>query len=363
MKLNQLLLSATLAAGTCLIIGLSSCGEPKFKIKGEIYGADNQSVVLEKSDFHGRWVPIDSTRTNSSGSFSISREAPAAPEIFRLSVDGRYIYIPVDSIETVTLSTSLEKFGDDFSLAGTPKAEALERFEKEVRALPSNISADSLSAFKKQVYSKYMQNEQGSVVAYYALTKVIDGKPLFDPATSDYKYFAAVATGFKEQRPNDPHTALLEQTSIDALKKRNKERGNRRQIEAEELSLIDIDLQDENGKNVKLSDVAGKGKKTVLVFSLMTHPDSPAFNLALSNVYKSLGGNVEFYQVSIDPDQYAWRDAARNLPWITVFEPEGQNSNSLVQYNVGALPAFFIYSAAGELTDRAFTVDELKKKL
>ncbi|MDE5887570.1 MAG: hypothetical protein K2J48_05235 [Muribaculaceae bacterium] len=342
---------------------LSSCSDPSFKIKGNIEGADNQSVVLEKSDFHGRWIAIDSTRTNSSGDFSISRPAPAGPEIFRLSINDKYVYVPIDSIETVSLSSSLDKFGTDFSLSGSENASALERFEKEVRSLPANISADSLQAFKKSVFTKYIQPARGSIVAYYALTKIVDGKPLFDPTTSDYKYFAAVATGFKETRPNDPHTALLEQTSLDALKRKKQEQGIHREIQAEELAMIDINLPDEKGKNIKLSEVMANGKKTVLIFSLLTHPDSPALNLDLSNLYKSMGGNVNFYHVALDADQYAWRDAAVNLPWTTVFDPEGAYSKNASNYNVGNLPAYFIYSASGELIDRAFSVDDLKKKL
>ena len=353
------------AAVPALLTGaiLCSCSEPKFKIKGEIYGADNQAVLLEKSDFHGRWVVIDSTRTDKNGGFSISREAPVAPEIFRLQIDGKYIYVPIDSIETVSVTSSLDSFGSNFTLTGTPNAEALERFEKELMALPQNVAPDSLNAFKRSVFSKYIHDAQGSIVAYYILTKTVGNKPLFDPSTDDYKYFAAVATGFKEKRPNDPHTALLEQTSLNAQKQRNKASGKHLEIEAEELKMIDIELPDENGKNIRLSDLMKNGKKTVVIFSVLTHPDSPALNLSLSNLYNSLGGNVNFYNISLDPDQYAWRDAAKNLPWTTVFDPEGAYSQNALKYNVGSLPVYFIYSSGGELIDRAESVDELKKKL
>ncbi|MDE5976016.1 MAG: peroxiredoxin family protein, partial [Muribaculaceae bacterium] len=181
--------------------------------------------------------------------------------------------------------------------------------------------------------------------------------------TSDYKYFAAVATGFNEKRPDDPHTALLEQTSLNALKNRNREKGTHLQIEAEEVKMIDISLPDENGKTVKLSDVADNGKKTVLIFSLLTHPDSPALNMELARIFNAQGGNVDFYQVSLDPDQYAWRDAAKNLPWTTVFDPDGEYSKAAVNYNVGQLPAFFIFSTSGDLVNRATSVDDLRKKL
>ena len=64
---------------------LSGCGEPSFKIKGEIYGAEDKSLVLEKSDFYGRWVAIDSTRVSSNGNFSISRPAPKPLRKFSVS--------------------------------------------------------------------------------------------------------------------------------------------------------------------------------------------------------------------------------------------------------------------------------------
>lgn len=351
-------------AAVALVFGVlsTSCGKDNFKIKGEIQGADDQSVILEKSDFHGRWVAIDSTRTTSGGSFSISRPAPAAPEIFRIEVGGKFIYVPVDSTETITVTSSLEKFGTDFSLTGSQKAEMLERFEKEVIALPADIDPDSLESFRRNVYTKYIRDGQGSIVSYYILTKIVGDKALFNP-DRDYKYFAAVANGFKQLRPDDPRTALLENTTIEAQKRRNRENGQAYRIEAEELTMIDIELPDENGKNKKLSDMVGNGKPTVVIFSVLTHPDSPAVNIELSKLYSSMGGNVNFYQVSLDPDQYTWRDAARNLPWTTVFDADGEYSTAARSYNVSTLPTYFVYTSQGELKARAATVDALRKEL
>ena len=362
-KVFNIRAAARFIAPLSLAALLAACGEPQFKINGEIEGADNQPLLLEKSDFHGRWVIVDSTRTKADGSFSITRPAPAAPEIFRLALDDRYIYLPIDSIETVTVNSSVAGYGREFTLSGTPKAEALERFEKEVQALPANISADSLNNFKRNVFTKYMQDQQGSIVSYYVLTKIIGNKALFDPQTDDYKYFAAVATGFKELRPNDPRTQLLEQTSMDAIKRRNANLGNHLEIQANEISVIDIELPDENGVNKKLSDFVGKGKPVVVMFTVLTHPDSPAVNADLAKLYNSYNGGVEFYQVSLDPDQYAWRDAARNLPWITVFDSAGEYSKAAVSYNVSNLPTYFVYDRQGDLKARANDVDELRKQL
>ena len=57
----------------------TACSEPSFKVKGEIEGADNTPVVLEKADFHGRWMAVDSTRTSGSGSFSITQAPRPLP--------------------------------------------------------------------------------------------------------------------------------------------------------------------------------------------------------------------------------------------------------------------------------------------
>lgn len=346
-----------LAASAAVLLTGSACTGPQFTVKGDIEGADKGSVVLEKSDFGGRWVAVDSTRTDGSGHFEMHRPAPASPEIFRLAYGGRYVYLPVDSTETITVTAAGADFDTSFTLSGSAQAEALERFDKDVAALPADCPADSLAAFKRRVYTEYLRDAQGSIVSYYVLTKTRGGAFLFDPE-ADYKYYAAVATAFDHYRPDDPHTALLKQTSVEGMRRRNTALGRRQVLQGEEITMIDITLPDEHGRQVSLSDIAGHGKRTVLVFSLMNEPQSPAINARLAELHKR---GVEIYQVSVDTDQYAWRDAAANLPWTTVFDPSG--TGTLAKYNVSVLPAYFIYSPSGDLTDRAADLDDLSLKL
>ena len=342
---------------------LAACSNNKFKVKGEIYGAHEQSIVLEKSDFFGRWIPVDSTKINKNGGFAFSFPALSAPEIFRLALDNRYIYFPVDSTETITVNSSLENFGTDFSLTGSHNAERLAEFEKALHSFATS-EPDSLADFKRSIYSNYMKDSPGSIVSFYILTKTIGGKPLYNPDDiKDSKYFAAVATGYKIAHPDDPRTSLLEKTALESLKRKNSAVGNYKTIEAQEIKLIDIDAQNENGDNVKLSDVAGKGKPVVVIFSLLNIPESPELNIALAEIYKRLGGKVEFFNVSLDADQYTWREAAKNLPWITVYSPGQNNSEDALHYNVFQVPSFFIYNAEGELSSRPMTIEELNKSL
>lgn len=346
-------------AALSLALLSAACSEPSFTVKGDIQGASDTPVVLEKPDFNGRWIAVDSTRTSSSGAFSMSRPAPGAPEVFRLSVEGRYVYFPVDSTETVTLSSSLAAFDTAYTLTGSAQAEQMARFDHMLAAMPSDAPADSVEAFKRRAFNEFMRDGRGSILSYYVLTKTRDGRFVFDPQ-ADYRYYAAVATAFGHFRPDDPHTALLQQASLEAMRRRNTAQGRSRVVEGEQIALIDIKLPDEKGRDTALSQIAGKGKPTVLVFSLMNEPESPALNARLRQV---AARGVEIYHISFDRDQYAWREAAANLPWTTVFDPAGPGSANLASYNVTNLPAFFVYNAQGELTDRAADLDDLNRKL
>lgn len=347
-----------------LLAALFSChSDPKFKVSGEVEGGAEKALVLEKSDFHGRWIPVDSTHISKSGSFEIKSDAPASPEIYRLQLDGKFIYFPVDSIESIRISSPAEKFGSEFTVEGTDQAANMAAFEKELQKLDIS-DPDKVAAFKKDVFNKYIKDSQGGIIGYYVLTKIVDGRQLYDPESlEDARYYAAVATSFEQFRPNDPHAGMLRQVGLQALRRRNSAQGKQNVIEAEEITLIDVELQNEDGRNVRLSEVARQGKPTVVIFGMMNQPESPALNIALSELWSRLGGRVNFYHISFDADQYAWRDAARNLPWTTVIDPAGMTSDALRNYNVGQMPRFFIYNAAGKLSDSAASVAELTKKI
>lgn len=359
MKFPHIALSAALMG----ILVCACSHDPKFKVSGKVTGAEGQSLILEKSDFHGRWFAVDSTRVSKSGSFSISSDAPASPEIYRISLGDRFIYFPIDSIESLRVVTSESDFGSKFEVAGTPGAENLAAFEKELLSLQNPDSA-TLVKFKRDVYSKYIKDSGASIVGYYVLTKFYGDKPLYDPTTTeDAKFYAAVATQFENLKPNDPHGQMVKAAALNAMRNLNINQGKKTVLQATEVRVIDIALPDADNVERKLSDYVGKGKPVVVIFSMMNDANSPAFNRQLARVYNLKGGNVEFFQVSFDTGQYEWRNAVRNLPWINVIDPNGTASTALRDYNVGSLPAVFIYSADGELVDRPESLDDLAKKL
>lgn len=349
-------------AASILLLAAGGCGEKGFKIEGQVTDSDNDKVLLEKADYAGYWTIVDSTRTDSKGKFKFAQPQQSGPEIFRLNMDDKYIYMPVDSTETLKVTSSKSNFGHDFDVSGTEQASRMAQFEKDLIAFsPYFDNADSAANFKKRVYSEYLQDARGGIISYYILTKTVGNKALYDPSTSDYKYIQAVANSYNHFNPNDAHAPFLIELAKAARMHHNDLNGVTKVIEAQEVKLLEIELNDENGKNRKLSELVGKGKPVVLAFTLMRDGTTPEINRQLAELYNA--GRVDIYNVSPDQDQYGWRTSASNLPWVTVLDPSAGQDKVFIQYNVSELPTFFLYNAAGELTARAASVKELRQQL
>ena len=67
---------------------------------------------------------------------------------------------------------------------------------------------------------------------------------------------------------------------------------------------------------------------------------------------------LEIYQISLDSDLHFWKNAASNLPWTCVRDPQSVYSQTAALYNVKQLPAIFILDRKGNLVKR---VDDVKK--
>lgn len=355
------ILSYYFSTAAVITLYTSACTDNKFKISGEISGATDSLFVLQRPDFNGRWVTVDSVRANNSGKFKFTFDAPASPEVFRVALGSKYVYIPVDSTETFSISGKLSDFPSGINVSGSDAAVLLSRFEREADAM-SGKPVDSLENFKRRVYAEYIKDGKASVTSFHVLGKMIDGRPLFNPNNpQDAKYYSAVATAFVEYRPNDPRTESLKQTALKAQQARNRSLGRQKVIKAPTTSIINISLPDVNGRNKELSELTSNGRPTIVVFSNMTDSNSPAINRSIADIYNR--GKVNVYQVCLDADRNAWREAAKAIPWVCVYDPSGRSSLAAAQYNVAALPAVYVYNSKGELVSQASSFEDLDKKL
>ena len=364
-----------------LLIGLSACdNEPKFKVQGEINGAEDKMLYLEASGLDGI-VALDSTKLGSSGSFSFAQKRPESPEFYRLRLDNKVINFAVDSTETVSVKAEINDFATAYRIEGSEnnlkikelvllQADLQKNVDKlgQNRNIPAGIAQDSLLAmvnnYKNKVKREYIFAAPNMPYAYFALFQSLNGYMIFDPLTNkeDVKCFAAVATSLNNAYPHADRSRNLYNMVIKGMKNTRTPQQKVVEIPEEAISetgIIDINLRDMKGNTRKLSEL--KGKAVIVDFTVYQSAVSATHNYMLRDLYdKYAAQGLEIYQVSLDADEHYWKTTADNLPWICVRDGNGIYSSIAASYNVKNVPCVFLVNKNNELSARGESIKDLE---
>jgi hypothetical protein len=338
---------------------LTSCSKNQWKVSGSIADAAGKTVVLESAS-NGVWSVVDSMTIADDNSFAFTEARPAYPDIYRLSIDGHTLYFPIDSLETITLDATLSAYDLDYKLSGSPSADKMQTINSYVAEVVKNGGEAAVAAddnLRRRV-AEVMQTDWAGIVSYYAINRNVGSTPLFDAQRKfDRNIINAVANNYAQQRPTDPRTQMLKELTLQQRRASGDIKGQ--SVYAEEIPFVEIALNDRNGKKQSLTEVWKKGKCVILNFSVLTASESAAYNMALNDIYtKYAPQGVEIYQVCCDEDEFAWSAAAKNLPWITVYNTP-DDATTLLNYNVGALPALFVIDRSGNRMERVEDIKQL----
>lgn len=341
---------------------LFSCGNGnEYKVSGTVEGSAEEKLVLQRP-VQGAWLTVDTIETGKDGKFEFSNPAPNFPEVLRLGRNGKYIYFPIDSIDRITIKADTATFDTSYRLAGSTNAVWMMQVDSISRTLAGKQGdASAFEAAKRQLAGRILE-DPSSIVAYYTVNKIIGNEPLFSIADkADVRVIGAVANAYNNDKPGDPRTELLKAMFFTGRRQTAEPTAPRDTIYADQKQYIDIDLIDKAGRQNKLSDVAGHGKVVLLNFTTYLADESPALNALLAEIYRQhSAAGFEIYQVGYDENEFSWKNAAKNLPWTTVYDPSGLQSQLLLRYNIGTLPAIFIINRKGEIVERVTEIDKLK---
>lgn len=344
------------------IAALTSCHSNKFKVNGVIEGAnDSTTLVLEQSS-NGEWLFVDSIKVDKNGKFSVDAPAPEVPSIFQLRYSDQSICFPIDSLDHLTINAKLPNFSSDYTITGSEHATQIMNIDKQAMQFAGgNTSTEKFQTWKAGLARQIVADPSG-IVAYYTINKYINGQPLFDPMNdNDLRIIGAVANSFNSFRPEDPRTEYLVNLLLDGQRRRRAMNAPNDTVYADVASLIEIKLQDYDGKEYSLSKTAAENRVVLLDFTAYTIDISPQINKLLNDIYQRYHSKgLAIYQVSVDQDNVAWRQAAQNLPWITVFDPMSINSKTVGAYNVNGIPTTFIIRN-GEIVERIEDAAQLKQ--
>ena len=372
-------ISTNLLAVLCVMLLLfTACKKNSdFTVEGVVSGADGQMMYLENVGVSTVEL-MDSVKLTAAGKFSFTKPRPAFPDFYRLRLNNQLINFSVDSTETISFVADAGTFATSYSVEGSENCKAIKnitlaqldanqaihRLRKESE---SGLLADSVYSRQvleaaeayKDVARKYIYSAPMSAAAYFALFQQIDGLffDLYDK--NDSKAYGAVATSFDHYYPESPRAKHLYNLALQSIKVIRSQRPmDLDKVEKKEVSFLDIELPDVHGENTKLSSVA-TGKVVLINFTAYMSEWSPALNMEFGDLYTRYHDKgLEIYQISLDSDLHFWKNAASNLPWTCVRDPQSVYSQTAALYNVKQLPAIFILDRKGNLVKR---VDDVKK--
>ena len=342
------------------VVALTACNGNKFHVDGTIDGASDTTLVLEQSS-NGEWVILDSVKVDKNGQFSISYTAPEVPSIYQIRLGDQTICFPIDSLDKLTITAKMPNLTSDFNVSGSEHAKQIMDIDKGALQFAGGKGTEAERQAWKDQLARQIAADPGSIVAYYTINKYIDGKPLFDPMNNnDLRFIGAVANAFDSFRADDPRTEYLKSVFLDGQRRRRAMSAPSDTLYADVASLIDIKLQDYTGKDYSLSTVAADNRVVVLNFTAYAAEFSPQLNKLLNDIYQNYHNRgLAIYQVSLDTDNVLWREAAKNLPWITVYDPMSINSQHVGAYNVMGIPTSFIIRG-GDIVERVEDATLLK---
>lgn len=337
-----------------------ACAGNNATVSGTIEGAAQKDLIVKKLASKGLEV-VDTLKTDASGAFNFNLEVAKG--------DPDFVYIYYGAVPAAALilqsgdkvKVVADTLGASCSVEGSAESVRLQEALALQRSLAAAISSDGKNAAREYIghYRRYirfvMDNSKSLAVIPLLSEKLPSGTPVFSQVT-DAIHYKNTCDSLKTVYPESRYVKALE---AEATARMQELRLSSAMEAAREVGYIDIELPDENGRKVKLSEVSGK---VVMVFfwsSVMG--EQKLFNQdVLKPVYRDYHKRgFEIYAVSLDSDKASWATAVKtqNAGWINVCDSRGTSSPVAAVYNVQKIPSLF-FIVDGNLVTSTGVKDE-----
>ena len=363
----------------------ASCSNNKFNVEGQIANASDSVLYFENVGLEGIQV-LDSVKLGGDGNFAFSGDPTEAPEFYRLRIADQIINVSIDSTETVQIKAEYPGMAANYTVSGSDNCEKIRELTmkqmdlqakaiaiQKNTALGIKVIGDSIQSLinihKDDVMKNYIYKEPFKAYAYFALFQTLGQWLIFNPRTEkeDIRAFAAVATSWDTYYPHAERGQNLHNIAIEGMKNLRIVAAQNQDLEVDaskvsEAGVFDIALTDNKGQMRHLTDL--KGQVVMLDFHIFAMDESPARILMLRELYnKYHAQGFEVYQVSLDPDEHFWKQQTAALPWVSVRDADGVNSQRLMLYNVQSIPDFFLIDRGNYIVTRAANIKDLEAEI
>lgn len=370
------------------LLVLASCTRQNhFTVKGSFRALTRKTIYMSRVKVN-ETIPVDSAKTDARGLFRFRVKA-GETDFYQLGTSpDNFITLLAGPGEKIFLSSDEENFAENYTVEGSEGSEEVRLLD--IRLLKTKKGLDSISGLYRKAeteadfetrgkaleeeYVKLLKDQRRfniefilgnmrSLSAIKALYQKVDDDTYVLYESRDLQYMKIVSDSLQKYYPRSNHTRAL---VADLSREMNQFYA--RQLEQISSSLpetrLDPDLKDLTGKRIRLSSL--KGKYVLLTFWSVESRDCIAENLQLKEFYKTYHRKgFEIYQVNLDRDEEAWRNAVRfdELPWISTREDDPSNPQIARLYNVRSLPANYLYDPEGTIVARDIHGRTLQLKL
>ena len=373
-----------LLAVITVIISCNKAGENEYIISGTVKGiADGKTVVLEKQDEMGQFIPMDTVKVKD-GKFMMKGSAKE-PEIMLIQVEALQGKVPFvlenGDIDIIVDKDSLQKskFSGTFNNDVFSKFnDDLTKFQKELQKKLMAFQTANMAKMKAAqeakdtiVINKLMKEYQGMQkegMEFYV--KFAEGNPkallsalIVDSMLNDpmvdvaraKKIYASFSPELKNYKPGKSIQTKLNKIGKPVTVAAAANVGN---------VAPDFTAPNPEGKSISLKQ--SLGKVTIVDFWASWCKPCRAENpnvVALYAKYHAKGLNI--LSVSLDKEASAWKAAIAKdkLTWNHVSNLKEFEDPIALQYGINAIPTIFVLDSKGVIIAKDIRGEELNAKI
>lgn len=359
-----------------IVILMAACTNkpaPKeYTLTGNLSGNGSDSLIVylqEMDDNTGEFVSVD-TATVQNGTFVFKGVAEESPSLRFIAAEGisRPVLVAIETGNIdVTFDTAFVA-----TIKGTPLNDKYQEFANkrskitsELRALSkleqeADKAGTATPQFEKELDNKYDSLYNILNKEVFDFTKANIANPLGVYTLID-RGVSFDAVQLKELLPPlDPKVKT--NARIQRLEKRlealeNTEVGKQ---------FIDIKGTTPDGKEVSLSEYAGKGKVVLIDFWASWCGPCRKEMPNVVKAYKNFKGKgFEIVGVSLDDDKTAWEKGIKdlNITWPQISDLKGWKTELGAAYAVNSIPHTVLLDKEGKIVAKNLTGEQLSEKL
>ncbi len=129
--------------------------------------------------------------------------------------------------------------------------------------------------------------------------------------------------------------------------------------------FVDFDMRGLDGKQVLLSQYAGKGTPLVLSFWSSSSPSSVDEQVTLSRIASEHSDKILFASISLDTDEQHWKSAVaeKNLSGIQLTDLRGWRSSPVTLYGIDIIPFYVVLDSNGTIVMRTSDISHVLQKI